>query len=348
MKKILVCGNFGKDESISDGQTIKTVTIYKTLTDLYGNRSVIMHNTAGGIISLISLLIKMPRYLFACEDIIVLPAHNGVRLIIPLFVFFTIALKRRVHYVVIGGWLPFFLKEKKFLRRTLKSLRGIYVETKEMHDMLLDMGFNNLYILPNYKILPVLKPCDLRINFDEDTYPLCTFSRVSKEKGIEDAINAVKTLNKKCSRTTYTLDIYGVVFDDDKLWFEKLSKSFPDYVRYMGGIPYNKSTEVLKNYFAMLFPTYYNGEGLAGSIIDAFSAGLPVVASNWRYNPSLIKDKKTGLLFTTHNVSEMVDGIEYLSGNLDVYKKMRLAALEESMNYKPGEIIKVLINNFCD
>ena len=45
--------------------------------------------------------------------------------------------------------------------------------------------------------LPELKPL-----------PLCTFSRVMKEKGIEDAVYAVRTVNEHFGRTVYTLDIY--------------------------------------------------------------------------------------------------------------------------------------------
>ncbi|MFR3494185.1 MAG: glycosyltransferase [Blautia sp.] len=58
--------------------------------------------------------------------------------------------------------------------------------------------------------------------------------------------------------------------------------SSPQYIRYKGMVPFNQSTEVLKNYDALLFPTYYEGEGFAGTIIDAFAAGLPVIASDWK------------------------------------------------------------------
>jgi glycosyltransferase involved in cell wall biosynthesis len=58
-----------------------------------------------------------------------------------------------------------------------------------------------------------------------------------------------------------------------------MQKRFPEYVVYGGVVPFNKSVEVLKDYFAVLFPTYYEGEGFAGTIIDAHSAGVPIIAS---------------------------------------------------------------------
>jgi glycosyltransferase involved in cell wall biosynthesis len=49
-------------------------------------------------------------------------------------------------------------------------------------------------------------------------------------------------------------------------------------------------TKVLRDYFALLFPIYYIGEGFAGTAIDAFSAGVPVIASDWKYNSEVIKE----------------------------------------------------------
>ena len=66
-------------------------------------------------------------------------------------------------------------------------------------------------------------------------------------------------------------------------WFNELKSTFPSYIKYGGLVPFDKSVEVLKNYFALLFPTYYEGEGFAGTLLDAMAAGVPVVASDWRY-----------------------------------------------------------------
>jgi len=61
------------------------------------------------------------------------------------------------------------------------------------------------------------------INELQDThalpYKLCTFSRVLKEKGIEDAINAVIKVNTDCGREVCTLDIYGQIDENTKMRF---------------------------------------------------------------------------------------------------------------------------------
>ena len=76
-----------------------------------------------------------------------------------------------------------------------------------------------------------------------------------------------------------------------------LFRSFPKYVSYGGKVPFDKSVDILKNYFALLFPTYYDGEGFAGTLIDAFSAGVPVIASDWKYNAEIVNEK-VGIVYS--------------------------------------------------
>ena len=49
-----------------------------------------------------------------------------------------------------------------------------------------------------------------------------------KEKGVEDAIEAVKGVNKAIGKEGYTLDIYGQVDEKYKERFEELKKIFPN------------------------------------------------------------------------------------------------------------------------
>lgn len=99
----------------------------------------------------------------------------------------------------------------------------------------------------NFKELEPLAESDIEYPKSEP-YKLCTFSRVMKEKGIEDAINAVESVNAHFGRTVYTLDIFGQIDVEYKERFSQLEKSFPDYISYGGAIEANKSVETLKSY----------------------------------------------------------------------------------------------------
>ena len=133
---------------------------------------------------------------------------------------------------------------------------------------------------------------------------------MTKEKGIEDAVRAVCEINSMHSDIFAELDIYGQIEDNQEEWLKKLQTLAPGYIKYKGMVPFSQSTKVLKEYDALLFPTYYEGEGFAGTIIDAFAAGLPVIASDWKYNSEIIKSGMTGVIFKTHSyVVDVVSGI---------------------------------------
>ena len=109
-------------------------------------------------------------------------------------------------------------------------------------------------------------------------------------------------------------------------------------------IPYNRSTEVVRSYDAVLFPTYYEGEGFAGTIIDAMAAGVPVIASDWKYNTELISNGYNGVLFNTRNIEQLVEVLEDVYQNNSKWVSMKGNCLQEARKYTPDNCIKVLIN----
>lgn len=344
MKKVCVIGHFGFGENLLNGQTVKTKVITNELVCRFGTNNVMEIDTRGGVKILLSLFFKTLCCMRTCKNIVIFPAHNGLRIITPILSFEKKLFKRKLHYVVIGGWLPEFLKNKKMLVRQLKKFDGIYVETSTMKFTLEEMGFQNIIVMPNCKKLHILDESEL-VYSTVEPYKLCTFSRVMKEKGIEDAINAVKEVNEHNKRTVYTLDIFGQVDTEQTEWFEELQKRFPSYVKYGGFVPFDKSTEVLKNYSALLFPTFYEGEGFAGTLIDAFAAGIPVVASDWKYNSELISEGVTGTLYHTNNKEELIEKLLWIQDNIDVWNVMKNQCLQKATQYNPSVVIETLIKD---
>lgn len=81
----------------------------------------------------------------------------------------------------------------------------------------------------------------------------------------------------------------------DKEYFEGQVSKYK-FVKYKGVAQQAEIPEILEKYDAMLFPTHYPTEGIPGSIIDAYNAGIPVVASDWTYARELIEDNETGII----------------------------------------------------
>lgn len=330
MKRVCIIGHFGHGENLLNGQTVKTKIVTKEIVKELGKKEVSCIDTHGGVKALISAFRHALIALKYHKNIIIMPAENGLRIFAPLLVLLNLLFHRKLHYVVIGGWLPEFLKKRKKLTKALMSFDGIYVETNTMRKALEAQGFNDVYVMPNFKDLNILKESELVYHHTEP-YRLCTFSRVMKEKGIEDAVNAVKTVNEHFGRIVYTLDIYGQVDSAQTEWFNELKSTFPLYIKYGEFVPFDKSVEVLKNYFALLFPTYYEGEGFAGTLLDAMAAGVPVIASDWRYNPEIVNEK-TGYVYPVHDNHAFVTTLISVGNNSDLLLSKKSDCLKEAEN----------------
>ena len=340
MKKVCIIGHFAKGENLLNGQTVKTKIVTKEIIKNLGKSTVSCIDTHGGFSALKNVMKQSINALKYHKNVIIMPAENGLRIFAPILSILNVMFHRKLHYVVIGGWLPQFLKKRKCLNFFLKKFDCIYVETNNMKVQLEKKGFNNVFVVPNCKELVILKNEDL-VYDETEPYKLCTFSRVMKEKGIEDAINAVNKINKLENRRVFILDIYGQIDKTQDVWFEKLQSMFPDFIRYGGLIPYDKSTDVLKNYFALLFPTYYEGEGFAGTLIDAMAAGVPVIASDWKYNKEIVEDGKTGIIMHNSLEKELLNILQ----EKEQWMRMKKLCVLEAKKYLPSVALQPLIVN---
>ena len=70
-------------------------------------------------------------------------------------------------------------------------------------------------------------------------------------------------------------------------------------------MPFDESVKVLKDYFALLFPTKFFVEGVPGTIIDAYASGLPVISSKWESFADVVDDKITGYGYEFDNLAAL-------------------------------------------
>jgi glycosyltransferase involved in cell wall biosynthesis len=75
-------------------------------------------------------------------------------------------------------------------------------------------------------------------------------------------------------------------------------------------------------------------EGLSLSILEAMSAGVPVIATRVGSADEIIKDKKTGILIPPKSISHMEDAIRWMIENPDLrwkWQKMHVNTLSRSI-----------------
>ncbi len=247
-----------------------------------------------------------------------------------------------LYYAVVGGWLPEFAEKDSRLTGLLKSLDGIFVETRSMQTMLGKLGINNVKILPNFKRIQPLKTDELAYQ-TELPLKLCTFSRVMEEKGIGDAIRAVTEINTELKRNVYSLDIYGKVDSAYEEEFGRLITQSGECVRYKGCVPPSDSTAIIKEYFMLLLPTRFKTEGFPGTAIDAFCAGVPTLVSRWDSCGDIIEDNYNGMIFDFCDIHDMKSKLIFAMDNIDVINNMKSNCIKTAQNYLPENVITKML-----
>lgn len=340
MKKAAVIGHFANGLSYSDGQTVKTKTLTQSLCDHYGAEEVLKVDTHGWSRNALEFVGKIRKAAVQAENLIMMPAQNGLKIIAPLL--YLARHRCAIHYVVVGGWLPELIKGRRALKRILQKFDGIYVETQTMKRNLEDQGFANVMVMPNCKVLQPLSE-DTLVYTHAEPYKLCTFSRVMKEKGIGDAVDAVQAVNTRLGRRVYELDIFGPVDPGQKEWFASLQKRFPDYIRYGGGVPFDQSVETLKAYYALLFPTRFYTEGVPGTILDAYAAGIPVIAARWESYADIVSEA-TGIGYPFDQPKALENILLSLAEAPAGLNGKKAACLRRFREYTPDSVINILLS----
>ncbi len=337
--KIGIWGQYGGGEKIADGQAVRTTIITNELYRRYGKENIATVNTNAWRKHPFSFFFKTVKLYFSSQKVVVLPADNGFKVVVGIYDFLIKLKKKELYDVVIGGYLPKLLEEKPNYVKKLSKYSGLFVQTENIKKDLEKFGLKNVYILSNPKRLNTRKDEDLVIN-NEKYLSVCMLSRVSENKGVEDAVSAVRLFNQKYGEIRIKLDIYGMILPQYKERFNQILDENSDFVAYKGIADYDKTVETLAPYFALLFPTYFHGEGFPGNMIDCFNTGIPVIATDWLYNKDVIQDGKNGILIPIKNPEALCGAIETLYNDREFALQIAKNNLIEAQRYAPDEVMK--------
>jgi glycosyltransferase involved in cell wall biosynthesis len=139
-------------------------------------------------------------------------------------------------------------------------------------------------------------------------------SQIKPSKGIGVIAAAMRGLEG------ITVDCYGPLVEGMQ------ARDFEnENVFYKGILAPDQVASVLQRYDALLFPTIYAGEGYPGVILEAYCAGLPVIATDWRCIPEIV-DEKTGILVAPHSHQQLRQAIFDLSEDPIHFSKLQQGA----------------------
>lgn len=151
-------------------------------------------------------------------------------------------------------------------------------------------------------------------------------SHISRGKGVEDLFNVSDRLPPECR-----IDLYGPLgFDISQSRVEQLSRDHS--ASYKGMIPSERVQEVLAGYDALILPTRLQTEGYPGVILEAYTCGLPVVASDCGAIGEIV-DRQSGLLVEPGNLLQLEQAILDIHTNTTLFQQLQKGALDKGKQF---------------
>lgn len=254
-------------------------------------------------------------------------------------------LKKNVIYWGIGGLFPEQIKKNLFNKKYFNYLNVIIVEGDKMKDILFEIGIKNVITMPNFKKIEYIPENNYRSN---EIIKFVFLSRILPEKGVDYIIEAAKILNEKGYSNKFIIDFYGRIESSYKEDFTNKVSSISN-IKYSGSLDLsvNEGIDKLSSYDIMLFPTYWKGEGFPGVVIDAYIAGLPIIASDWSLNKEFIIDQETGIIIPTHSVDLLSESMIDIIQHPEQIQTMSRKCIDELNKYNVDELIsKELVETY--
>lgn len=343
--KILVSGYFGYETNQLDGQTIKTRNIYKLFDSKKEEYNFELRSFDTQTFQKSKLNVwRMFVNIVKCDILIYIAAHNNLKYFFPIIYFLSKVFGFRIHFIVVGGWLADFIKNKPIHIKQLRKIDGIYPQTLDLSNRLNnEYEFNNVYQLQNFRITENDGSCKLVKDTNDNDIKLVFMARVHPMKGVDTIFKLADRLAEG-QKNNVSIDLYGPIFDEYKEEFYSLLKEYSN-VSYKGILQPDALHTTLSNYDLMLFPTKYFTEGFPGSILDAYISGIPVVATKWQYATEFVEDDVSGIIVQFDNVDKFIDETIRLINNpikIDILKKRTQNQL---VKYSPETAWGILNNN---
>ena len=259
------------------------------------------------------------------DKIVISASSASAYKLIKLIGYIRPSLLQKTSYLVVGGYFPEAIEWKVFKWEKYRKLKNIVVQGDKLKNKLLkNTKLSNISTIPNFKEFPGIK--SIKTN-SKKVFKFVFVGRISQGKGIREIIKASEIL--KLQNIVFCVDFYGPVEGQFPLNDGILNyKGFLD----IQGDPVNSYIK-LSEYDCMLFPTYWMGEGFPGVIVDAFIAGLPVIASDWNMNSEIIKDGKNGYLIEPKNAEALAEKMFYVMENKEKLQEIRRNNLARAKDY---------------
>lgn len=326
MKTIFI-GPFGNGKVPTNGASIKNYHILKRLKEeIQDLQAIDTDNWKRRPVMLLKMLWTISRNPNA-RYILSLNSGSANKLI---KIIYQLVPNAEVIYWVIGGSFGKWIEQGRLKAKDYEHLRLIIVEGATMKSQLKSVGLSNVEVIPNFKEIVSVAHTER----NGDIIRFVFLSRIIPLKGCDLIFEAARQLNSEGFEKSFEIDFYGPIAPEYEIGFSSKVKTMNN-VNYSGFLDLRDADNysVLAEYDAMLFPTFWPGEGCPGIVIDAYMSGLPILASDWNMNKDYVQNGENGILFQAQNQQALTDVMRNaISGKYNL-ADMRKHAFESIKRY---------------
>lgn len=204
-------------------------------------------------------------------------------------------------------------------RLGLKKAQKVFFQNSEDRDFMVNHGI----VKSNYDLLPgsgvnladnVLLPYPQR-----ETVDFVFISRVMKQKGADQFIDAAKEISSKFPNTRF--HICGRCEDEYKDIVERLSKE--GIIQYHGFVKDMKPIQMLSS--CTIHPTFYP-EGMSNVLLESCACGRPIITTDRPGCREIVDDGINGFVVRQQDSRDLIEKIEkFLALSWEERRNMGLA-----------------------
>jgi glycosyltransferase involved in cell wall biosynthesis len=239
--------------------------------------------------------------------------------IIPLFKVYPVLLTIQGFIRKTSFNTPSIRKRIKIEELIIRNVKNIGIRTEEMKKDVLSLNRDAIFHIHN---LPIKKPGVIKNNIGAHEPIDCIFfSRISKDKGIEDLLAAIAIVKHKLPNVS--LHIIGSAPKSylDFLMQKCRELNIENNVLFLGFLP--AQSDIYKHAFEAkicVLPTYH--DIIPGTIIESMFMKLPVIAYAVGGIPELNNNEETVVLVEKQNISQLAENILHLINNAELRVKL--------------------------
>lgn len=276
------------------------------------------------------ILYMLTKNIRHTDIVLVNVARNGAYYVSPVLLLLTKVFRKRFVFRIFGGGLKSSYKRSNFIKKSLlkyviHNADILFFEPKYLVSYFKEI-VPNAYWFPNIRRQPINK----RDGSRKYEKKFMFLGQIQPEKGIDEILSASKMLD-----SDYYIDLYGNIMDskyNDTIW-EKYSN-----VHYCGELKPTEVYEVLSQHDVLLLPSYR--EGYPGAMIEAFSVGLPVIATNLESIQEMVTDE-CAILVDVNKADQLAQAMRSIEKR--EYAKMSASALEKFGDFEYEKVYQNIV-----